>query len=390
MSRARWFVLTLAFLAAGAAAVACQEDGGASLEAACGDGKQTTPECQAAFAAAMNDPGTAENARRMDAYRLALATSLSHRDTPDALLASAVAAHWLEIDVDDPRPVVLPPAMATSALLARAAALAPTDARVAYAAVQMQRCKPGPVACAKDAAVSHLLEVDADNAAAWLLRFQRDTERGDGTAARAALARAARAPAFRDYGDVIDRVVLREWLSDPTEMRAGPIESGLPLTDAQYARWYKLFEATTAMLGTPGDYYLAKACDPAAAANDDAALQADCRAIGALKDSPDASLFSQSQGRFIRMRLASDPTERERFEVAAREMSWLIHSGQWEGVPDPTKVEEEIAMRLAGTGDVAMRRHIAAARGLVFTSNWRPPTPDERAGAEAAKSADSQ
>jgi hypothetical protein len=391
MSAYRWIALSIALLGVAAGAIACQDDDDAALEAACSDGKQDTPDCQAAFAAAMNTPEIVEKNRRADAYRLALATSLASRNTPDALLASAVAVKWLEVDIAPiRRSVAVPPAMSSAALLARAAALAPADARPWFLAIGTLRCAPVDAPCAKDAAIARLLQVDPDNAAAWLLSFQREAERGDAAAARASLARAARAPVFRDYVDAIDQVVLREWLSDPTELRVGPHESKSTLTEAQFARWNKLFESTTSF-GTPGDYYLAKACDPASAAKDDPALQADCRAIGAMKDTAGAGLFSQSQGRFLQMRLATDPAERERFEVGVREIRWLIHEGSWGETADPAKIEEEIAMRLAGTGDVAIRRHIAAARGLVFSPDWRPPPmPYERAKAEAAESADAE
>jgi hypothetical protein len=390
MTSARWFLLSLALFGAAVGAWACNDED-AALEAACGDGKARTPECKAAFEATMNAPDIVENTRRMDSYRLELATSLARRNTVDALLASAAAARWLEIDSPLPRPVVAPPAMATSALLARAEALAPADARVLYTTVLWSRCKPGESNCAMDAAIARLLQVDADNAAAWLMRFQRDSELGDTASARASLTHAAQAPAYRDYSDVVVQDVLGEWLSDPTEMRARPGESTSPLTASQFARWYKLFEASTLIIGGPGDYYLARACDPTAAAKDDPALQADCRAIGSKQDIAGASLFSQSQGRFLQMRLATDAAERERFEVRRREIMWLIHEGSWNEVPDPAKVEEEIAMRLAGVGDVAIRRHIAAARGKVFTPDWRPPpTPYEQAHAQDAGSHDGE
>jgi hypothetical protein len=129
------------------------------------------------------------------------------------------------------------------------------------------------------------------------------------------------------------------------------------------------------IMGVPGTFHLACACDPAGAAKDAVALQADCRAVAAKMDSADAGLFVQLQGRMLLARLASDPVERERLEIRQREVRWLIHEGAWREVPEPGMVEEEIAMRLAGAGEMAVRRHIAAARGRAFSPDWQPPSP---------------
>jgi hypothetical protein len=366
--------MVLSVVLAAASAAACPDHRDPAVASACDDG--TAAACKVAMEQAQQaEQRLVEGMRHLDGYRVALATSLARQDTPDGLLAAATAVTLVELESPLPQPVGVPAALASSALLARATTLAPGDARIAYAAAKLDACKDA-APCPADAALAHLLEIDGDNAAAWLAQFERATARNDAATARLALARAARAPALRDYVDALEQAVLREWLADATSLPVDPASVKTALTPMQYGRWFKLTEVSTALLGaTAANHPLTRACDPQGAARDDPALRADCRAIAAKMDTAAAGLFTQSQGRFLRARLADDPAGRARLQARARELKWLLHEGRWPVGDDVdlARMEEELQLRQAGVGDVERRRRIAAARGLAFSPDWREP-----------------
>jgi hypothetical protein len=373
-------VLLAACIAAPPAAGHDPGEGEGESASACDNKQAMTDDCAAELEALWrNDPDIIANGRRLDEYHVALATSLARKGTVDALLAAAAAVKPMEYDFSMPRQVDLPPELTSTALLARATALAPGDARTWFAAARLNPCEEA-APCPADTALARLLQVDPDNAAAWLMELERATERADAPAARAALARAARAPAYRDRIEAMEQVVLREWLDDATILAFDPATAQTAATPAQYSRWFKLFEAWTAfMVMEPGGYPLTQACDPAGAAKDDTAARADCLAIARMMDTDASSLLAQSHGRFLQARLATDPVERSRLEARRNEIKWLVHEGRGP-IPadiDPVKMEEEIAQRLAGIGELERLRSSVAARGLVFPPDWHAPNLDE-------------
>jgi hypothetical protein len=304
----------------------------------------------------------ATNMQVLDDYHVALARSLAASDGVDSVLAAAFVAEGVEMS----SPSSLPPQLASATLFARAGHMAGTDAAVWFALAE-RGCANDATPCAADAARARLLELDGDNAAAWMLEFERQDGRGDAVAARSALARAAHAPAYRDYADTLDLRLLRAQLDDPTQIEY-VVEPELPGLDANaHARFWKLLDSHE-MVGTHALSALSRACDPQGAAANDAALQADCRAIGAREATPGASLFSQSHGVFLQWRLARDEGERAILAERRRELRWLLDSsgGPAAGKDLPRWIEAEIEDRLAGVGDVEHRRRIVAARGLVF------------------------
>jgi hypothetical protein len=363
----RWFLISLALVTTAAGTFTWLR-----LEA-----REASTPCTAAPACPPDEePRSAEEtarAKAMHTYRLALARSLARSDDPDALLAAADSVTWAEVDADAPP---TPPELAPAVLLARATRAAPDDARIWFAA-SANGCEPEEAHCAADDARTRLLVLDADNAAAWLLEFTREQRRGNAAQARAALARAARAPAFRDYGDALRRAVLRETLADPTEYVGVPGDLPSGWTPAVMARAVKLNNAYVAYFTGPVNEFVVRACNPAIGAAHDEVLQADCRAIGAAMVVEDAGMTSQTLGLVIQARLANDPSQRESLERRKRDLDWMRHLEivtPGLNPHDAAAIEREIEARLSPMGEVAWLRKRIVDAGLSPTApeGWEP------------------
>jgi hypothetical protein len=379
-------------LATGAASFLVRAQAATGATRPCAPGKESSPECNKALGEVVQKAVIglleAENARKVDAYRLAMAASLARRDTADALLAASAYARMVENrDGVGAKQVAVPAELASQALLARALERAPDDAKI-LAAATWGNCVDAAAACPGDAARARLQQLEPDNALGWLLEFIREDARGHKAQARAALARAARAPTFRDYVDPVFASMLREALADPTVITLTPAElldgRKQGIAPAQAQRLAKFIDSTDAYGEyTPVGAALRDACDPSAAARDDAALRADCRALLERMDASGSGIGTRMRVRFLLARLATGPDDKARLQARRREINWLFEVGHWfdhvDGGGYGAAMDTDIADILAGVDQFERLQHYAAARGLAMPPDYRDRV-DKREG----------
>jgi hypothetical protein len=192
--------------------------------------------------AAMADEGDSPAAVACTrAYHHAMRT---HLDSPDAggdartQLVAAALAPMLYAEYPEEAHIRVGTA------LVRARELAPDDALVAW--TTGLACYP-QVGCDREEALGHLLQLEADNAAAWQLALADAVLREDAAAADAALAAAARASRYDSHFGELPLAVMA-WLRAvpyPRECRQAAAELG--------ARWH------LARPATQGDHIVAMA-----------------------------------------------------------------------------------------------------------------------------------
>jgi hypothetical protein len=171
-------------------------------------------------------------------------------------------------------------------------------------------------------------------------------------------------------------------LADPTQYVGLPGDLPAGWTPLALTRATKLVDADAGSFAGPANEFIVLACDPAAAAANDDALQADCRAIGAAMAGEEAGMNSQTLGLFIQARLATDPAQRVALQRRKRDLDWLRHLAIVTpefNQQDAAAIEREIAARLSPLGEVASLRKMVVDAGLSPTApeGWEP-VPFER------------
>ena len=324
---------------------------------------------------ALVEAGRAENTRRLDRHALGMAAGLAARDTPMALVTAASFANDVESrTAPGAGEVPVPPELASQALLGRALALAPDDPQV-LAVAALQTCQSPTSPCAADGAAAKLQALEPDNALGWLAEFDREARRGNAAKAEAALARAAHATHYRDYVDTRSAAMMREVMADPTLMQesAAALAAGFDFPPEQANRMAKYIEVSWAYPDhSPMRKPMKQACDT----NKDAARLADCRAVGALLDSPQAGFLTQLRASAMVARLAIGPDEKTQALQRRREHYWLLETGKlaWElDEPPAAAVDEEIAALAGGATEQARRKRVIDARQLAFPPDYRDP-----------------
>ncbi|HWI24386.1 MAG TPA: hypothetical protein VNS59_05630 [Lysobacter sp.] len=138
------------------------------------------------------------------AYRDAMRTRLELAEASTDARTQLIAAALAQMLYEDPEES----AVRSGTALARARELAPEDVLVAWTAAMS--CYPD-IGCDRGEAVSDLLRLDRDNAAAWLFALSDATLRQDHAAIDKALDAAARAPRYDShFGDL--PLAAMEWM----------------------------------------------------------------------------------------------------------------------------------------------------------------------------------
>lgn len=210
----------------------------------------------------------------------------------------------------------LPPVLTYKAFLKRALAAPGAGPAVQWVALgDCGRVGPQPEDCISDTALTRLEQQAPDNAAVWLLAFDRARQRGDDKAARAALARAARATEFSTYYGTLLKSVLET-------ARALPMSPALVRQLAgnggnAYAATYMLAAGNVMYLPGPALAPVFETCrNPGAGIR-----RAQCRRIAHLLAWGD-TVIVRAAGLALQERLAGDAEARQRYAEARRAQAW--------------------------------------------------------------------
>ena len=230
------------------------------------------------------------------------------RDTSRRLAGAAVLARA----VPD-----LPPVLTYKTFLQRALAAPGAGPAVQWVALgDCGRVGPQPEDCINDAALARLEQQAPDNAAVWLLAFDRARQHGDDTAARAALARAARAAKFSTYYGTLLKSVLETARTLP--MSPALVRQLAGVGGNAYAATYMLAAGNVMYLPGPALAPVFEACkDPGHAA----ALRVQCRRIAHLLAWGD-TVIARAAGLALQERLAGNAEARQRYAEARRVQAW--------------------------------------------------------------------
>lgn len=211
----------------------------------------------------------------------------------------------------------LPPVLTYKAFLKRALAAPGAGPAVQWVALgDCGRVGPQPEDCISDTALTRLEQQAPDNAAVWLLAFDRARQHGDDKAARAALARAARATEFSTYYGTLLKSVLETARALP--MSPALVRQLAGIGGNAYAATYMLAAGNVMYLPGPALAPVFEACkDPGRAA----ALRAQCRRIAHLLAWGD-TVIVRAAGLALQERLAGDAEARQRYAEARRAQAW--------------------------------------------------------------------
>jgi hypothetical protein len=219
-----------------------------------------------------------------------------------------------------------------------------------------------------------LQQIEPQNAAVWLLEFQHAAERGRAAEARAALARAAGAPEYRDYEDALYRTVLQVMLAPSTPARFA--YSKRSDTSAEQARrwdadmlgWQVFFRARWEQYR-----WLKWTCDVAMGDGDEGMVR-DCNTVARRMDVESSGMQSLQFARGLLPLLATDSDEQAQLVQRRREFSWLSmegHPGKFvEASSHEAVIDQEVERTLAGMSYLERRRRMVADRGLTFPADY--------------------
>ncbi len=210
----------------------------------------------------------------------------------------------------------LPPVLTYKAFLKRALAAPGAGPAVQWVALgDCGRVGPQPEDCISDAALTRLEQQAPDNAAVWLLAFDRARQHGDDKAARAALARAARATEFSTYYGTLLKSVLETARALP--MSPALVRQLAGIGGNAYAATYMLAAGNVMYLPGPALAPVFETCrNPGAGIR-----RAQCRRIAHLLAWGD-TVIVRAAGLALQERLAGDAAARQRYAAARRAQAW--------------------------------------------------------------------
>ena len=210
----------------------------------------------------------------------------------------------------------LPPVLTYKAFLKRALAAPGAGPAVQWVALgDCGRVGPQPEDCISDTALTRLEQQAPDNAAVWLLAFDRARQRGDDKAARAALARAARATEFSTYYGTLLKSVLETARALP--MSPALVRQLAGIGGNAYAATYMLAAGNVMYLPGPALAPVFETCrNPGAGIR-----RAQCRRIAHLLAWGD-TVIVRAAGLALQERLAGDAAARQRYAAARRAQAW--------------------------------------------------------------------
>ncbi len=210
----------------------------------------------------------------------------------------------------------LPPVLTYKAFLKRALAAPGAGPAVQWVALgDCGRVGPQPEDCISDTALARLEQQAPDNAAVWLLAVDRARQRGDDKAARAALARAARATEFSTYYGTLLKSVLETARALP--MSPALVRQLAGIGGNAYAATYMLAAGNVMYLPGPALAPVFETCrNPGAGIR-----RAQCRRIAHLLAWGD-TVIVRAAGLALQERLAGDAEARQRYAAARRAQAW--------------------------------------------------------------------
>ena len=210
----------------------------------------------------------------------------------------------------------LPPVLTYKAFLKRALAAPGAGPAVQWVALgDCGRVGPQPEDCISDTALTRLEQQAPDNAAVWLLAFDRARQHGDDKAARAALARAARATEFSTYYGTLLKSVLETARALP--MSPALVRQLAGIGGNAYAATYMLAAGNVMYLPGPALAPVFETCrNPGAGIR-----RAQCRRIAHLLAWGD-TVIVRAAGLALQERLAGDAAARQRYAAARRAQAW--------------------------------------------------------------------
>ena len=210
----------------------------------------------------------------------------------------------------------LPPVLTYKAFLKRALAAPGAGPAVQWVALgDCGRVGPQPEDCISDTALTRLEQQAPDNAAVWLLAFDRARQHGDDKAARAALARAARATEFSTYYGTLLKSVLETARALP--MSPALVRQLAGIGGNAYAATYMLAAGNVMYLPGPALAPVFETCrNPGAGIR-----RAQCRRIAHLLAWGD-TVIVRAAGLALQERLAGDAEARQRYAEARRAQAW--------------------------------------------------------------------
>jgi len=257
-----------------------------------------------------------ESISAMNRYYLDLAERAETGGEARELLAASALVHQAAISasfVDFKQD--LSGELRRAKLLERARAAGPDDPLVLWVAT-VQPCDKSADECASD--LRRLEQIDADNAAVWMLASDRAKRSGDAESARVAIARAAQSHRFDDYLWSYNLTFLQVLLAAP------PVPSqGSGKSEQAYAK-------VAMSLGLPGSQAsppfetFAQACMPKGAATTDPSLRADCLAVAKILATGNGSRLSWWLGLSLCEKLDSDADRATRCRRDLRTSEWLV------------------------------------------------------------------
>lgn len=260
-------------------------------------------------------------------------------------------------------------------LLQRAEARAPRDPALVW--VRLADCA-APAECPDPAALARLEELAPDNAATWLLALGAALRDGRRGAAREALARAAMAKAYDDYGGDILRALTLAGTALPVPATALAAYRGGSTGKAGPASVQAFFiYAEAAAQPAPGFLPLMELCDPArnrreATRNEDA-----CLPLARLL-SWGSSPTARAAGLHLQEVLEADAAARERARRGLHDLSWQL--GQYSRLVLAAFADQQLAaelLRLGHGGGSEMSRiaKLLHARGISLANPAPLPVP---------------
>lgn len=240
----------------------------------------------------------------------------------DDLFAAALVAAALGDPSDIARAVAVPE---PPELLRFAKARAPHDPLLAWASLMTDReRRDANLTVAEDEAT--LVALDPDNAYVGLLQLASADRRGDAVAARAALARAARATRYDDYVWSVEKRIYNA-LGRPDETAGDALLA--PESEAAEHSSPKEMRSILSLgvaqrFAMPMLTPLRAACGGKDGGMVGADVRADCRAVAYLMMDRSSSLISWRVGNDLARRLADDAAERDTLALEALRIDWLL------------------------------------------------------------------
>lgn len=254
-------------------------------------------------------PTSAKNAQALlGKFEHDVLSIVALRGEPDRLAGAAVLARA----VPD-----LPHVLTYKTFILRAEAAHGAGAAVQWVALgACGSMGPQPEDCIAPMALTKLEQLAPDNAAVWLLAFDRARQKGDSRAARQALARAAQGREFSTYYGTLLKSVLETARALP--MSPALVHELAGANGNAYAANYMLAAGNVLYLPTPS---LAPVFETCRSPGHDEALRTDCVKLAKLLTWGD-TVMARAAGLALQERLATTPQARARALNARRILSW--------------------------------------------------------------------